>query len=251
MKKLIFLFFFILFQMSYAQLEVLAGHPRGQSFYIGGINALQKDMIQIVKNKELLPCARTDEKYHVKILINADATIKYVKDFDTININKNKCAFDYSRKIIPALKRWIPAREGDKYIGAIAEFEIEPFFLYYSKEDPKDNKSTGPRFKRGIKNFTYEMKRIAEKHAHKNEDKLSFITFIINEEGVMVDFNVEGDYSESEKKNIINDLYKIKDTWEPRIFNGIPVRTQIKQVLRQKFAPELEKDYIDFYKQSF
>jgi hypothetical protein len=250
MKKLIFLLFFILFQMSYAQLEVLASHPRGQNFYIGGINALQKEMIQIVKNKELMPCARTDEKYNVKVLINADATIKYVKDFDTVNINKNKCAFDYSRKIIPALKRWMPAKEGDKYIGAIAEFEIDPFFLYYSKEDPKDNEWKSPKFKKGIQNFSSQMKEIFEKYVDQNKYKHSSVSFFINEQGIMEDFIVNGGYSEAENKNIIRDLHKIKGTWEPGTFNGNPRKYRANQMVYEESPSQYEKDVMYFKAQN-
>lgn len=237
--------------MSYAQLEVLENYPKGQYFYIGGPGELDKDMIKAVKNSVMSPCDKKDEKYVVKILIKADLTINYVKDFDTVNINKNKCAYDFSRKIMPSLKRWIPAKEGGIPVGAIVDVLIDPFFLYYSKEDPKDNKKTSAEFKKGKKNFAFQIESIAEKYINLNQDKKTFITFVINEEGIMEDFVVVGDYSDLEKQNMIRDLSRISGGWEPASFNDIPVKSKINQFIRQEFSPQIEKDKLYLNERNF
>lgn len=134
---------------AYAQIEVLDRYPFGQDFYAGGLNQLNKEMVKIFKDQKLQPCERTEERYNVQIIIYEDSKISYVKDFDTLEVQKNKCAFDLSRKIFPYLKRWMPAKENGKVIAAITKIEIKPFYLYHSKEDPAKNETKSPSFKKG------------------------------------------------------------------------------------------------------
>lgn len=87
--------------------DILEFYPIAQSFYPGGISELEKHVIKITKKLQLKPCENSSEYYGAKIIVFENSSIAYAKDFDTVNISKNKCAFDYSRKIIPHLKNWM------------------------------------------------------------------------------------------------------------------------------------------------
>ncbi|WBV55062.1 hypothetical protein PFY10_12520 [Chryseobacterium daecheongense] len=245
MKKFLFFLSITICNLFYCQQEVLESYPAGQFFYIGGPNALHKQMIQIVKDKSLMLCPKTDEVYTMKILVNPDASIKYVKDFDTLNIEKNKCAFNFGRKLVPYLKNWKSAKEGDKFVGAIITLKIDPFFLYYSKDDVKDNVSTQPIFKKGMDVFSSEVIEIFQQRIKRNEDRNSSFTFVINEKGIIEDVNIEGDYSEEDKRQLISDIKRIKGTWIPATFNGIPIKRKLRQPLIQKFEFKIEDENLN------
>lgn len=244
-KKFLLLIIFFTTKLIFAQIEVLDKYPYGQDFYAGGLNQLNKEIVKIVKEQKLQPCERSEERYNVQILVSENSTINYVKDFDTINIQKNKCAFDFSRKIIPHLKRWMPAKENGKFIGAIAKIEINPFYLVNSKDDPSKNEKEIAIYKKGMKAFGFEIKSIFERYVKKNEDKRAWLIFVVNENGDMEDFKIEGDFSDNDKKDIINSLSKIKGKWNPATFNNIPVRYRIRQPLLQQFDLQVELDNKD------
>lgn len=239
-KKILLFITFFATKLIFAQNEVLDKYPYGQDFYVGGVNQLTKEMVMVVKEKKLLPCEKSEERYNVQILVHENSTINYVKDFDTLEIQKNKCAFDFSRKIIPHLKKWMPAKVNGKFIGAIAKFEINPFYLVNSKDDPSKNEKKGPTFKKGIKAFGFEVKSIFERFVKKNEDKRALLTFVVNENGEMEDFKIEGDFFDYEKKDIINSMSRIKGKWNPATFNNIPIRAKITQPIFQQFDLQRE-----------
>lgn len=237
-KRVLILICIISVNLMSAQKEVWDEYPRGQYFYAGGINELNKEMKRIVKEQNLLPCEKSEEIYHMKILVNENAKINYVKDFDTLGIEKNKCAFDFGRKIIPFLKRWIPAKDQGKYISAMATITIHPFFLYYSKDNPSENVKTDPVYKKGIRSFQNEIRYIFQKRINANEDKIATLTFVINEDGGMEDFVLSGRFSDSDRKEILTELSKIKGKWNPAMFNNTPVRSRMRLPLVQNFDME-------------
>lgn len=106
--------------------QVLSEYPSGQSFYKGGevnfLSDFQKNMLE----DQIQACENPKEKYLVKFVVYADGKISYVKDFDTINIAKNKCAFDVARKVFPKLKNFTPAQYLDAERAAITSVEINP-----------------------------------------------------------------------------------------------------------------------------
>lgn len=247
MGKYFAILLFVLFNVFQAQGNetILESYPRGQLFYLGGYNGMQAEMIKLVKDKKFSPCSRTDEVYYVKVLIRPDASISYVKDFDTVDIQKNKCAFDFSRKIIPHLENWIPAKIDGQAVKAIVSIKIDPFFLYYSKDDPQKNIYKNPRFKKGLNVFSSKIAEVFERSIQRNEDNRTVVRFVVNEKGLMEDFEILGNYSEVEKRNIITDLSQMKGEWEPATFNDIPRKTRMSQPIIQAFSLELEKEMMD------
>ncbi|RKS96733.1 hypothetical protein [Chryseobacterium defluvii] len=239
-KNLFLLILFVSFNTLQAQQEVLERYPYGQSPYEGGTDALILEMIQVIKKNEFSPCPST-EKYMLPILVNADASINFVKDPDTVSVFKNKCAFEFSRKLISYLKKWKPAVENGKPVGAIAEIQIEPFYLYYSKENPKLNEYKKPKFKNGMKVFGGHVKNIIEKNLSTNEDKKLYLSFVVSEKGVAENFQIDGNYTAAEKANMANELKKIKGEWEPATFNGIPMKFKFYNEFNQEFSFDYER----------
>jgi hypothetical protein len=249
-RKFLLIICCVFVNLAFAQKEVLNSYPPGQDFYAGGGYQLFIEMVKIVKEHDLPPCENRGERYDLKILIYENSTISYVKDFDSIEIQKNKCAFDLSRKIIPHLKRWVPAKEEGKFVAAIAKININPLYLHYSKDDPRKNEENMPTFKKGMQAFGVEVKSIFEKKIKRNEDKRTFLKFAVNENGDMEDFQIQGSYTDSEKKEIINQLSKIKGKWNPATFNGLPFKYWLRQPITQNFdiQTEIEDRTKEMYK---
>ena len=233
-NRLLLLILIITTNLLYAQKEVLETYPSEQNFYVGGLAGLNKEMVKIVKEQSLLPCDDV-QKYVINILVNEDKSINYVKDPDTVGIQKNKCAFDYSRKIFPYLKNWIPARQNGKLVSAIAQVMVEPFFLYHSKDDLSKNEFKKVEYKGGINSFRNKVRNIFEDRIKKNENKWTGLSFTINKKGEIEDVELLGFFSDIEKKKIIYDILRIKGTWQPATFNGIPFKSRSSISLIQNF----------------
>lgn len=228
----------------YAQKETLERYPLGQDFYVGGIRGINTEIVKVFKEQNFKPCENKSEIYEIPILVNENASINFVKDFDTITIEKNKCAYLLSRKIIPHLKNWLPARENNRNIAAIAWVKIQPFFMFHSKENPTQNVYVKPTFKKGMKDFSYQVSDIFKSRVKKNENKNSAVIFLVTENGDMKDFQIEGNYSDNEKRDLIRNLSKMYGKWNPATFNGVPYQSKIRQPIRQEF--DIQSDYNPF-----
>jgi hypothetical protein len=249
-KKLLFIFT-ILSSIIRAQSQVYEEYPAGQYFYKGGSLEFHKDIKRIIETQKLLPCENTEEKYTIPVIVRADETITFIKYSDSVEITKNKCAYDFGRKLIPFLKNWQSATIDNKNVSAIVEIVIDPFFLFHSKEDPKYNQLKQPKYKKGMQSFNYELTKIFESYINENENKFTNITFLVNEKGFMENFIIEGEYSDSEKRSIIRDLSKIKGQWEPGTFNGIPRKFKLRQPIRQNFDLNYENKRFEKMEREF
>ncbi len=214
-----------------AQNDVLINYPLGQHFYIGGERQMKVELIKIFKNLDLKPCENNDEKYKIAVLIETDASIKFIKDSDETNIQQNQCAYDISRKIIPELTRWNPAVIEGIRQPAIAEINVDPFFYYYSKDNPSDNVFKKPEYKRGAESFSYEVSRVFQKKmTEKYFSGLHFeILFKVDTNGNMRDFVISGKLEDDIKSDILSELSRIKGKWNPATFNGQPQTTTLRQ----------------------
>lgn len=238
---------FIYFNQLSAQRHIYETYPAGQEFYEGGLKALNKEIVKIVKENNLSPCA-VGQTYNVPIIVDEYSKISYVKDFDTLIINRNRCAFDYSRKIIPHLKKWVSAKVNQQSVSAIAKVKIEPFYLYYSKDNPEENVFVNPIYgdkRNGLTAFQQQISSVFEKRVKANEDKITYLIFVVNTNGGMEDFVIEGDYTDNQKRDIIRDLSRIKSKWIPGKFNDIPVKMRMRQPIRQNFDFEVEKNRVE------
>ena len=224
---------------SLSDAQILNEYPEGKDFYAGGINALSADVLQAIKLADLKPCANKEEIYTISVLVNPDSKINLVKDFDTLNIQKNKCAFEFSKKLLPHLKKWQPAKVDDLPVKAVATFTVKPADLFYTE---KNEISTAPEFPKGLHNFRMIVKDIFEKSLKHNKYGRTELTFVVGLAGNIEDVLVKGDYNERERKQLIHEITNIKERWKPATVDGQPVKYRMKMIVSQEFDHTWERE---------
>lgn len=220
--------------------QILYEYPEGQDFYEGGIPVFNRDFIEAVKNNNLQPCSNENEFYTMAVLVNPDKKINIVKDPDTININQNKCAFEFVKKALPDLKRWKPAVVDGNPVKAIASFSVRPS-EFFQVEKPVYTENTNPEFPGGMNNFRMIMGDIFSRHIKTNKNSLTEVRFVVGVTGDMEDVVILGDYSEKEKTDLISKITRIKKKWKPATIDGKPVRFRMVLPLRQNFDFDWER----------
>lgn len=230
MLKKFLLIFVSFFAYNFNAQDVLGHYPLNQHPYVGGQDALDKDLVAVFKDLSLTDCP-TQEEYEMPVLVEADSSIKFVKDFDSINVNKNKCAFDIGRKLVPNLKRWLAARIDGKFYPAIARIKIVPYFLANSKENPKDNIITSPTIKGGISVFSEKIHQLFSRLPSVKETQEIVLGFVVDENGKMKDFEILDNYQQKGKEKLISDLEKLNVKWIPGSFNAKPKSFKMRQVV--------------------
>lgn len=222
--------------------DVYEKYPLGQNFYKDGINGLNKDIRKIIKQYKLKPCENGDETYIASVLVNQESKIQFVKDFDTINIRKNKCAYEFTKSVLPYLERWLPAKVEGKKVNAIAAFTINPYFLFNHKYW-YDEKNKAPVYEKSLADFQYEVKEIIEKKIKENiSDRRISMSVVISENGKLEDVIINNlQLNEITEKELKRDILSIKGKWKPGLINGIPVRYTLHLNFRQEFSFDVEK----------
>ncbi|MBE4951073.1 energy transducer TonB [Chryseobacterium culicis] len=228
MKNIFLVFFLALAAMFKAQ--ILDEYPERQSFYEGGIVNFYKEAHEYLVNNRLKEC---DEKeiYQPRIIITEKAEVKFIKDSDTANIARNKCAYDLSREILKNLTKWKPAEVKGWKIGAITELILYP-------RDLMSNYQLGYDANKFVIHTKYpEGAKVFQKLFHDNfmmifEDyqlngKLN-LEFYINKDGSIIKPRV---YPEVDNKNFNNDfmrtLARMKKAWIPAFYKDIPIVERI------------------------
>lgn len=241
MKKL-FTFGLICFNMfAFCQNDV-AIFGLNDVYYLGGYNKLFSEMVEIAKSKNLQSCP-SSQTYNPSVLIEKDGAIKFVKDEDSLTIADNKCAYDFSKKVLPYLKNWKPLQIKGESHAAIARFPVNPFYVSHSNANPALNKSTKAEFPKGINNFRMYVGDIFSKELNKNKNRTYYLTFTINEEGNIANVKIEV-YPEEKIENeefLRRQVLNIKEKWKPATFNGIPMATKMKLPMKQEFDMDWEQ----------
>lgn len=236
-----FIFFILLlaFNFNQAQTETLERFPLGQDFYVRGRLGILQDMSKIAKDLNLEACENTDANIQIDILVYPDATIKYVKMPDEDYIENNRCAYDFGKKIIPHLSRWLPAKLNGESVLAMTKVIVDPFMIVHSKENVSENIVVEPQFKGGLSLFQKQIQGLFYKAKFSDAKQVRSISFTVNQNGAMENFEIDGDYDAQKKDLLIAELLKIKGTWEPGTFNGIPKSFKFNQKITFE---KLEKD---------
>lgn len=120
--------FLMSFAHTFAQVQsqILESYPIGQDYYQNGIVGFYEDFQKVMLEDKISACENPEEKYTINFIVYPNKDIKYVKDFDTLAINNNKCAFDNVRKVFPKLKNWKPAAYENAMVPAMVKVEINP-----------------------------------------------------------------------------------------------------------------------------
>lgn len=251
MKKFAVLYLVYFSVFCFAQIN--KGFPLNQEYFPGNWRGLQNTMVNVVKDNNIQPCENKDEIYILPIIINEDATINYVADFDSLNIAKNKCAYDFGRKILPFLKGWKAGIINGKLKKCLVEIEINPFYIYYSKRNSDDNVTTYPTMStKDFSNWAEAVKFILDRNLDTNLDQKGSLSFTVKEDGSLADVEIQFPFlDEKNKKLIESKITKLKNRWTPKMFNGIPVsykrRFDLSQVLNKNMEPNQKRDAYKHY----
>lgn len=214
----------------YAQMNVLENYPKGQDFYEGGLVGFYKDAHEYLVNNKRNECDGK-EIYQPRIIVTALGSVKLVKDSDTLNIAKNKCAYDLSIEILKNLKGWKPAKVKGNTLGAVTEFIFYPKDLMsnYKAGYNADDFVLSSQYPGGLKKFN--------KDFHDNFQALFMdyhingevnLEFYVNEEGHIVNPRI---YPSIDNKNFNIDfmrtLSRLKKVWKPALYSNIPIKQKI------------------------
>lgn len=210
--------------------------PQDQDFYSGGKPQLYREMHQILKDQKFTICSEF-ESYEASVLIKENSRVSFVKDFDSVTIEANKCAYDMFRKLLPHLKNWKPASVEGKPVQAIAKVAFIPNVLFENYVDGSVIKSpTAAEFPGGIRAFRMEFANNFDMSSIGRGSRPSAIelTFVVNGEGVIEDVNITGNDKQM-SKGAAQAISKIKTRWTPATVNGNPVRSRFRLPLKLYF----------------
>lgn len=210
--------------------QTLDEYPKNQDFYDGGMINFYKDAHDYLTNNKFKECD-SREIYQPRILITKEGAVKLIKDSDTADIKKNKCAYDLSLEIIKNLKHWKPAEVKNQKIGAITEF------IFYSKDimsNYKEKYDAGnfvipAQYPEGYKAFEKEfhdnfMSLFTDYHINGDIN----LEFYINKDGHITNPRIYPAIDDR-KFNIdfMRTLSRLKKAWKPALYSNIPIRQRI------------------------
>lgn len=228
MKNFFILFFLVAVSMFKAQ--ILDEYPDKQSFYEGGMVNFYKDAHEYLVNSKSKEC---DEKeiYQPRFIVTEKSEVKLIKDSDTANIAKNKCAYDLSREILKNLKKWKPAEAKGWKIGAITEFILYPKDVMSNYQPGYDAGRfvSHTKYPEGSKAFhtLFQDNFMAIFSDYQLNGKVN-LEFYISKDGHIINPRI---YPEVDNRNFNIDfmrtLSRMKRIWIPAFYKDIPIIERI------------------------
>lgn len=210
-----FLFFF--HQILFSQETVIYDqYPYGQEAYSGGKKQLYMDIHQALIDHEIDKCENPNQKYTVKLIVQKDATVLFVKNPDSAYLESNKCAYELSKDVLKYLTKWKPAVHNKEKLNAIFEFDMVPRDLFDEFVDGYVGVGLDrniPQFPGGIEAFRNKFMNLMEMPEFQGRMSCE-VFFKINKDGQIVDLITKSSpYSAMLEKNIKNAIANIKDKW--------------------------------------
>ncbi len=235
-KKIPLLVFILLSLKIFGQTEAsdLHYYPHHQQPYQGGDAQFYRDFHQILIDNNLTPCENKDEVYYLRVLINEDASIKYVKDDTNKELaEKNKCAYNLGYQVIKYMDKWNPAMIDGVKKKAVAGFFIKPSDLFENNEEnyaPQEKPALFENRTDGISRFRDEVvKRINLNGFQWKEGFKLVIMFVVDRDGTISDVKFEQSSGVPEfDERIIKGIKNIKKKWNPATIGGIPVKYRFR-----------------------
>lgn len=212
-------------------------YPKDQFPYIGGEAQFYKDFHQILISKNLKPCENKDEMYNLKVIIATDSSIKYLKDDSNKEMaEKNKCTYDLGLEVVSYMNKWKPAFVDGEKRQSIAHFYIIPNDLFENYKEgyvPQGNAANFGGLAGGVNAFRQEVvKRVDLRGYQWDKPFKMLVTFVVNKEGEMEDFQVVQSSGLPEfDQRVINGIKSIKGKkhkWNPATINGQPVKYRFR-----------------------
>lgn len=236
MKK-IFLLLLLSPLIVYGQAQVLDGYPDHQSPYVGGYSAYYKDFHDIIVEKKLQSCANPSEFYQFSVLINADASINFIKDQHADYLSANKCAADLAREVAKHMTKWNPATLNGVKQAAVARFNIFPAQLFEDEHSDYTPSVTGPVYNNAgdnhMEHFRKQLKANLNLKRFSWEDRFTVeAEFIITKEGKLEDIVLTKKTGLEEFDRMVFYAYRaMKKKWVPATVNSKPVDYRYKYQL--------------------
>ena len=218
--------------------------PPAQSPYIGGYEAYYKDFHDIVLEKKLQPCADKSQFYQFSVLINADASINFIKDQHPNYLANNKCASDLAREVAKYQTKWNPAVINGFAQPAIARFTIFPDQIFEKNNTQYSPVVTTPVYNNvgedHMNHFWKQLKSNMDLRRFRWEDRFTIeAEFIITKEGKLEDILLTKKTGLEEFDRMLFYAFKsMKKKWKPATVNGIPVDFRYKYHLTATTDPE-------------
>ncbi|WP_297985306.1 hypothetical protein [uncultured Chryseobacterium sp.] len=221
---LFFLPFFLTAQVNYS-------FPTNQNAYEGGMEALYKDLHDGLIKDSIKVCSNADEVYRMKVLVDENANVKFVHEFDTQYVESNFCAFEIAKKSLKYLTKWNAPEVNGKKVKALFEFYFSPSDLInnFSPGYKAENFLTSASFKnRGIKEFQQQFSKCFDFGDFEFTEIEFTVNFEINTKGEIQFIFIEPDYGNKSFTNMILGCLETKEKWEPGKYRNTPVITKIK-----------------------
>jgi len=209
-------------------------YPHGQESYEGGELAFYKDFHTILMDKQLKPCENKNEMYLLKVIVNEDATIKYVKDDTNSEMAiTNKCTYDLGLKVVSQMKKWQPATIDGVKQPAIASYYIYPEALFenYKEGYVLDSEpATFEGLSDGMNRFRSQVVKKIDLYGFQWKQSFKLVVlFTVNAEGNIEDVKLENSSGLPEfDKRVINGIKSVKKKWKPANIQGFPVKYRFK-----------------------
>ncbi|MFC3159801.1 energy transducer TonB [Chryseobacterium arachidis] len=180
-------------------------------------------------SKKLKPCENKSEAYYLKVLINEDASIKYLSNpANEESTERNKCAYDLAIQVINYMDKWNPAVVKGVKKQAIAGFFIVPDALFKNYKEgylPHEDIASPKNIPDGIIGFRREvMQRININDFKLNNGFKTEVSFTVTKNGKIENIKLEpssGDKIFDDK--IITVIESFSNEWKPALKEGIPV----------------------------
>lgn len=212
-------------------------YPPGYDAYEGGDVQFYKDFHQILMDKNLKPCENKNEIYLIKVIVDENATIKYLRDDSNIEMaDKNKCTYNLGLEVLKDMHKWKTAVIDGEKKPRVTSFYIIPNSLFenYKEGYFPDNINSMALFEGnpsgGIMKFREEVVKKIDVSGFqwKNSFKL-IINFTVNEEGNISNVQLEESSGSKDFDNrIISGIKRIKKKWTPARIDGIPISYRFK-----------------------
>lgn len=216
--------------------QVYESYPRGQESYIGGNAQFYKDFHQIIIDQDFKPCENKNELYSLDLVVYPDRKVKYIKDNDSLDVVRNKCAFDLARNVVKYMKAWKPAVIEGKEVAAITHFMIFPNDLFENYSESYDAEAVikDATFEGGINAFRNKVvQNVNPTRFTWNQDFGIVVLFVVERDGSISNIRLEESSGLKEFDDMVIDgVASIKNKWSPATINGVPVRYRFKLPLR-------------------
>jgi hypothetical protein len=224
------IYFLLLLFSNLFHSQILDEYPKGQTFYKDGIVNFYKEAHGFLIKSNAKECG-PKEIYVPRILVTAEGKVKVVQDSDTLNISKNKCAYELSMSVLKGLKNWSPAEVKGGKFGAITDFVFYPRDLMSSyKENYKaSDHITNTEYSEGMKQFDKDfhgnfMALFQDYHINGNVN----IEFYINEVGEIINARI---YPQIDNKDFNKDFFRalkrVKKKWNPALYSDLPIKQRV------------------------